>query len=324
MNNFKVSHICLANAFRDESNKDYRYGKRHEKFVELMKYFNDLNDHKPVVVSIKELRKCKDPTGEIDWESNDILNNLAVSGRYAIADCQPVKIHNTNGVNFYNPFYLGQLYDSRKLYKIESKIIHYYLDMYDTPENAPNMGGSYLYVRYAFKDSNGIPDLKRTFSIGTVHFPLQQTHKLISAKYFSEKASMLPDILIGDFNLFKDDSLYSEIYEELTKKFIDVITNNLTDQNAQLMYGTFFPFPHDKPPIPILYPYLNKQKGIECEPSHLDYVFTSKTSLIKCIGCQVLTKTFNPLNKDEIWSYDETTFPISDHLPLISNFLLDV
>lgn len=32
MNNFKVSHICLANAFRDESNKDYRYGKRHEKF----------------------------------------------------------------------------------------------------------------------------------------------------------------------------------------------------------------------------------------------------------------------------------------------------
>lgn len=311
----QIAHLCLANAFRDEKNETYRYGKRHSKFLRFMRSF----ESKPQIVSIKELRKCRDENGETELDPNDILNSLAVAGRYAVADCQPVKHHDTNRQEFYNPFYLGQLYDNKVLYKVSSKIVPYYLNIYDTPESAPNMGGSYLFVEYAPRNANGIPDLDRKFSVATVHFPLQEHHKLLSAKYFNKETSQLPDVLVGDFNLFKDDNLYSQIYDEILVNFRDVITDNLVNQNGEKMYGTFYPFPHDLPPVPILHPNLQKQDGVEGEPSHLDYVFISKNSKLKSGQCKVLTYTYNESNPDEVWTYDETTFPISDHLPLLVN-----
>lgn len=313
--NINISHICLANAFRDEMNPDYRYGKRHEKFLEFMKFLNS-SDKKPHVVSIKELRKCKDLLGEKDMDPNDIINQFAVFGKYAVADCQPVKVHDTNGMTYYNPMYLGQLYDNTRLYKMESKMVYYYQEMYDSPEAAPHMGGSYLYVKYAVRHQNGIPDFSNTFSVGTIHFPLPEQHKLITAKYFNKEETNVPDIIIGDFNFFKDDVLFPQIYNELTNKFIDVVTGNLKDQNGVQMFGTFYPFPHDKTPIPIVVPYSNKKEGVVGEPSHLDYVFLSKTSNMKYVDCMVLTNTFNPNNLTEVWSFDNTTFPLSDHLPM--------
>ncbi len=321
--NFNIAHVCLANAQRDEANQTYRYGKRHEKFLNLMEYFKN-STSKPIVVSIKELRKCKDSTGLVELDPNDIINQFALAGKYAVADCQPVKIHKTNGFPTYNPFYLGQIYDNTKLYKIESKIIPYYQIMYESAEAAPHMGGSYLYVKYAFRDDEGFPDPNKTFSVGTVHFPLPETHKLIAAKYFNIDGALLPDILIGDFNLFKDDKLFQDIYCELTKNFIDVMVTDkllkLTDQNNNKLYGTFYPFPHDNPPIPILPPNVEKTENIVGNHSQLDYVFLNKKSNIIFDNVMGMTNTFNSEKIDEVWSFDSSTFPLSDHLPLVAKF----
>jgi hypothetical protein len=76
------------------------------------------------------------------------------------------------------------------------------------------------------------------------------------------------------------------------------LTLNLTDELGYKVDGTFFPFPHDKPPVHISQPNVCDGSG-----SKLDYAFGNNVQSIKSL---ILTDLKN-----------ERGIPISDHFPLL-------
>lgn len=159
-----------------------------------------------------------------------------------------------------------------------------------------------LRVWYAPVGPDGVPDMDREFVVQTEHYPLQGPAKLRAAEITKRMWAVQPLINIGDFNLFRDDKEHDAIYAKLTEEKVDA-TKTLTDQHGQPMYGTFYPFPRDKPPVSIARPEENSP-----HVSKLDYAFVSKDSTkIRPKKAWLLTGL-----------QDATTgVPISDHLLLL-------
>jgi hypothetical protein len=195
---------------RDENNPDYRYGKRHERMIEY------IASCPSDVISIKELRTCKTPDGDKDLTPNSILQDFAQNSRFRIAGIACTKLHPTDGIPTYNPFYIGQLYDEKKLVVVNSHVFRYYPEVFRDPINKPHVGTAFLAVEYApLVPDNRLPDLKNSFIVETCHFPLAEFQKDAVCKWFVENE--LPSlervfgnldrktiIRTGDFNTFRD------------------------------------------------------------------------------------------------------------------------
>lgn len=321
---FIVEQICCANAQRNEQIEKYRYGSRLSKFLN---HFNSMKTsaERPTVISIKELRTCMDESGTTMTPLQQLFQ-LAKCGNYAPAlmDCQAFSYTGEESkFGEKNPFYIAQIYDHLKVENIKSHFFRFY-DIFT--ENPPDAGCAVLCTLYCLKNDLGISDQTKKFFVESYHFPMGGEHKLkisqfLMSEYLDRKRKVfadsesIPVIRVGDFNLFKDDSTFSSTYDNLTKDYIDVSTPNLQDEFGGKIYGTFFPFPHDNPPVKIAKPNEN-----DPNTSVLDYFFLKKNCGVTLTKCIAITSTNNPENPSEVMTYDTTTIPLSDHIPLLGFF----
>lgn len=299
-----IAHMCLANAHRDERTETFRYGARHAQFLSFFRATNGDREGRPDVVSLKELRACKSPDGTNVMTAFDLVNAYASAGRYAIAACDPVKLTATKKCDTYEPFHLAQLYDTTRLVKLTAVTARNYKQVFgvEAEEDAPHFGACTLTVTYA-PLIDGLPCHTSQFAVTTHHFHLDEQAKLNAAHAIavdtgvsqsSEPAAR--SVHIGDFNLFRDGASYDKIRHELTRELFDA-TAQLQDQFGKPMYGTFFPFPHDKPPVPIARPEENSPNT-----SRLDYAFVSRNVTVRKAW------VLRGMEVDGV--------PMSDHLPL--------
>lgn len=249
-----------------------------------------------------------------------IMLEYATCGAYEIATVDAVKLYQTDGIPFYNPFYLGQLYDSQKVVKVQSHAFHYCKDVFGSDTSHPHLGTLLVATVYAPKDSKGVPIMDKQFIVESCHFPLLEDHKIRIAKWLDEEypierarvfgacANELPVIRTGDFNTFKDKTeTYAQQMHYLTNGF-DIVSGSpvsYEDETIRL-YGTFYPFPHDiVPGITIEKPTVDSKNT-----SVLDYMFLSKSSKYIVPGkCRLMVQPYD-------------TVPLTDHLPMFVGFKL--
>lgn len=289
-------HCCLANSRNDERT-EYRYGFRHELMCEFLRAITKRQSFssasasvsttsRATIISLKELRSCRTLDGSQLMTPAEICRDYCNATGYAIATLDPVTLSPSKKGNPFNPMHLAQLYDPTIFAKVSSAIKRYNDDI------------AYLQCVYAPLTEHGGADLGRQFMAETHHFPIAQAEKLALAQSLNQHAvddGSEPIIRIGDFNLFPDDSLRDDIYGELTAGFVD-LTKTLSAVDGSAMYGTFYPFPHDKPPRPISEP--NQPEGF----SKLDYAFLSDN----CVATNVTAVVHQIYGR----------LPVSDHLPL--------
>ncbi len=247
-----IAQICLANAVRDEAQPEYRYGKREKHYLEL------ISQRQADVYSIKEIRPCQNEDGTEILSSLDIVNRLAAPRNLALAALIPNSLQVFPG-RPYNPFYLAQLYNPNKLVvqSTEMKVL------------SPTM--YYLRVRYMPKGENGVPIEAQAFTVDSVQFPTANADKTAIAASFSNDAHLCPRTLrVGDFNLFKDDPDHNEHLRLLGEGFQNAGSINMVNERLESMYGTFQPFPHDKPPVEVSPPWEDSP-----HTKFLDYVWVS-------------------------------------------------
>ncbi len=302
---FKISQVCLANATRDDMTENYRFGRRLGRINDML---SDMFTRQIDIVSIKEIRKCKDVSGQGMMEPSEIWNLFTHSSGYSSANFSPVKLTRTQGIENWRPFYMGQLYNPNKLTLVNTFCFRLYMEVFGSDTVTPHMGGCIISCLYAPNDPFNVPDISRLFFVDSFHLPINETHKLLMCKYICNNyqelktrifgETVVPTIRIGDFNTFcdKPDSIEQLHYlkQDWTVENTDM---TLVDKNFQKLDGssinyTFLPFPHDIIP------------GVE--NSFLDYVFLEKDSQLETISTVLVQ--------------DNLPVAISDHLPLIYSF----
>lgn len=294
---FKVEQLCCANAYRDEQFENFRYGKRHDQICDhIIKSRNENID----VISIKESRQCKDKDGNIKQPLWFIADICEKSG-YSLGGFDRVKNHQTEGMPSYTPFHLCQLYDDKKLIKIQSHAFWYYPELFGKFD-PPHLGGMILAVLYEIIN---MPD--NFILVESFHLPLQeqlktQASEWIKNKYPIERNKVFGDIQnivrSGDFNTFKDKETWKYQYECFSHDMIPATEKMFDENTGNQLYGTFYPFPHDFC-VPITLP---NEEGTN--HSVTDYMFCQGN--IKPIKCAL---TWNGLD-----------LRLSDHLPMKTTF----
>lgn len=217
---FTLLQLCLANAVRDERVEAYRYGNRHEAFLAMFEEFCN-SENKPGIISVKELRPCKSKDSTKLLTPYSIAADYARAGEYDVSFVEATKLYKTKGMEFYNPFYLGQLYDSKRFVKVQSHGFRYGADIFGSDDAPPHMGVLLVACVYAPRNAEGVPIMERQFMVESCHMPLAEDHKVKIAKWLSESYPEqrrrifgeidMPIIRTGDFNTFKD---MGETYEQ--------------------------------------------------------------------------------------------------------------
>jgi hypothetical protein len=315
MNQHKLSHICLANAFRDEQNENYRFGKRAAQFDLMFSEWKSLGDQKPGIVSIKELRACFNSDKTNLFSAVEIASHFAQQGGYAVASCESVKLHGSEGVSTYRPFYLAQLYDSNRFEKIGAVMHRYYEEIHGSNTKSPPHGCAHLTCTYA-PLVNGQPNLEKTFVVETMHFPVgSEAVKIKIAQLLNQKFAPAshgyPTIRVGDFNTFQDKVEHNELMNLLTSTMSSTSNVPLTDNDGTVMRGTFFPFPHDRL-LPI-------DKPSEAGQNHsvVDHIFVHRVD----VHHRMLDRrTYH--DSSSLDQFDDSVIPLSDHRPLQISFSL--
>lgn len=308
MSTLCIAQICLANAFRDEQTEEYRCGKRLAKYQRVLRDTCSSTD----VYSIKELRACRNPSGDKMLSAQGLLNELlSPTPELAQACCFPVKVHRTttkkNGP--YSPFYLAQVYNTERVTLLDSGVNHYYEQVFGDPTSPPAMGGCYIWGKYAPNRPDGFPDLTKTFVVKSFHLPFANDDKTKVCEYLC-RALHTKDpppvvIAVGDFNFFRDDKDHALHLQLWDKNFQNVSEQRLVSyQTGKRMFGTFWPFPHDVPPVKLDLPTEDSK-----HTSVLDHVFLSRGSETKLLSetCRLVEPT-------------DYAHPEWDHLPLFFSF----
>lgn len=297
-----VAQVCTANAQGDEKSENYKYRLRHDRIVSM---FNTFYDNQVDVISVKELRRCS--KNEIDvWHPEDIVKEYTSRTSYCSTQFYPVKLYGTEGMDFYNPFYVCHLYNPRKLVVKNTKCYWLYNDVYGSETSKPHSGGAVIVSHFFFKNEDGTCSDK-SFIVESWHFPIDEEQKIKLSSYKKEKFDEIrnrdfdgscPLIVTGDFNTFQDKEECKEQCQNLFHNFKHVSENKiLVDKNFnriedETVSWSFKPFPHDRCKI---------------EHSLLDYIFLSNRNL-----------SFQPT--ETLMIVDENPVQISDHLPLVQRF----
>jgi hypothetical protein len=283
---------------------------------------------------MKEIRKCKDRTGDSIMRPDQIASEIMQLG-YGLAGMDATKTNvtidsKTNESMEFNPFYLAQFYDPTKLLKVKSYTFEYDKGLFGKV-NSNSLGGIILACMYVpLMDEK--PDYSMAFLVESCHLPINDEQKTkvlkwIDMFYSAYRDNVFGDIALhysvircGDFNIFRDSASYSAQYSLLTSTFEDVSTDNLIEKSSHdKMYGTFYPFPHDiVQGIKIAKPTENSKST-----SVTDYFLINRFSdrNIKFVSCYLDTYTYSD-KENEVNTYDEKTIPVSDHIPLFCNFKL--
>lgn len=325
-----VAHICLANARRDEGFPDYRYGTRHESMKKLVAKFR--GDYKLSLLSIKELRACRDADGKSIMTAQQIAKDLASAANMEIASILPVSI-DPNRVPTYNPFHIGHFYDPKQLQHICTTPVYSYDKIYVPTDKNTHFGGMTLVSFFTRTtgdlkfDDDGFAECPRPASnficLVTHHMPIasgpRQRAVDFACKELTEKIntlrvellpaeSKITTIHIGDFNMFSDDPAYTTNIGKLDTAWGSDRTFGALDQHGKPMWGTFFPFPHDKPPVQIVEPWKPADSNTSQIHSKID-------------GAYVIGPT-SAQTKTTIWNPGSTTLPdcFYDHMPIIVEF----
>lgn len=316
----QVLQLCLANAMRDERVDAYRYGRRHARFLEMLRDMRR-RARLPAVVCVKELRHCKDADGGALTPSR-IAGDFAAAGSLEVAAVAPVKLVPTLGMPLYNPFYLGQLYDPAQLVHLNSFCVRYdALAFGEVP--SPHVGTAVLLGHYARCNSDGTADLAHQFIVESCHMPLREDHKTAAARWFatalpSVRASLfgvgddVPVIRIGDFNTFADKAECAGQLALLSEGFDHAGGDFVEWGGTTPLFGTFYPFPHDAVPDIVIASPLSRSPSV----SVLDHVFLSRGTHRLCVACKELILD-NYDAEGTRAAFDGATIPLSDHLPLL-------
>jgi hypothetical protein len=313
----KIAHFCLANAMRDEAKCPY--ASRH---LSMKDYICRCGAD---IVSIKELRTCKFDMTEYENSNvqtepivlspHRIVQDFVNASGLQLASIGCTKLHETDGIPTYMPFYLAQIYNASKFVVVNAHTFHYYNAVFGSPVSKPHAGTAFLAVEYA-PIIQGVPDMHKTFIVETCHFPLAETHKNAVCLWMVENELAELDrvfgnvkdktiIRTGDFNTFRDKEDHKLQLKLLTTNgFVDVSQDKRNKQDFnEKVYGTFYPFPWDQTPIPIGSP--TDKEAHSC----LDYFFMkSNPGKAEAGICTVDMMTFeNGKHKDT---------PMSDHFPI--------
>lgn len=157
-----VLHICLANSKRDEQSPEYRYGKRHKAMTDFLKEMS--SSENPSIISIKELRACKDSEGVHIMSPAEICRDFCAATGYLLAALVPMHSAPGTDVPDHSGFHLAQLYDPTQFANVGSTAIKIIDDQSPTSMY-------YLQCRYA-PLKHGIPNMARASYVETHHFPV--------------------------------------------------------------------------------------------------------------------------------------------------------
>jgi hypothetical protein len=92
-NSIKIVQLCTANASRDEKQPNYRYGMRHDTYVNFIQKL----DKKESVdfISVKELRQCQNKDKTKSMSPHDIVKDYCAETSLTHTPLYPVKLHPT-------------------------------------------------------------------------------------------------------------------------------------------------------------------------------------------------------------------------------------
>lgn len=265
---FTILQLCLANAMRDEKT-DLRLANRIHGLREIIRRSG------ADIVSIKEIRECDNHDRSGRLTPADIIQFLIQDSPYRLAAMIPMRESDRG----YHEFHLAQIYNPEKF----GYAAHHMLDYKHIFEKPPSIGHRMLCVTYRHIQTG------RIVVINSIHAPLDSDAKTRFFNYISQDSEVQDDdvkdiqlikelgrtnILIGDFNLFRDDIDHALHLTYLNKIGVDV-TQRMQNAHGAPMYGTFYPFPHDKIPNGIVITPPN-ERGLQ--HSKLDYCIVSRGS----------------------------------------------
>lgn len=306
-----VRHVCLANAMRDEANPKYRVGAR---LPQLDAMFEAMRDEAVDIVSIKELRDCMDESGTKVILATELAMRFAQKAGMVLAACQPATHRMKPGHAFYKPFYLAQLYRPGRVMLLRGVARNTVQGVADKE----TVELTTLHCTYApLRPSDRTPDVEeRGFVVETVHLmPVApEETKLRAARLLDAPATSNSVVIrIGDFNTFRDKPENGQLMACLTRDFRDITTGKLTDRSTGApMYGTFYPFPHDRQFGPVSPPDTDAPTT-----SFLDYVFLSPHAADHVFHVRRVTVDRRTYAKEQaLDAFDDAVIPVSDHLPL--------
>jgi endonuclease/exonuclease/phosphatase family metal-dependent hydrolase len=268
---FKVGQLCLAND-RSIEKAEFKYSSRHGKFCKF------IADHEADIWSIKELRNG----------AHDHMQDFSNHSGLAIACCFPVRYLHWHGV--FDPYYLGQLYNPKKLILFSAKP-HYYM-MEDCPYGTMFLDCTYIPL------INNKPEPDQAIQVLSYHLPGRADLNIKALRYIRSNTIYTENRVIktGDFNIFANSSEYAEQLDLLYQPCFTESTSDLITEDKQKCYGTFYPFTHDG----ILHPTQSPTQGFY--HSKPDFMF------------------HKGLKSTESIMYNEKE--LSDHFPIITSYAL--
>lgn len=304
-----VMHLDLSNSKQDEESSLYRLGSRIKEFRTLVLGHYHYID----VICIKEVRGCLDAHGRSMLTAHQVVEAI-IDGipELSLAACVPMEVYpkrNGRGGISFNPHYLAHVYNNTR---VVLKDIDIKRDGPTLPPDHPDAkiclshplcDGLFLTTFYSKLDSKGIPEIIDT-PVTSCHLPMQDEYKTEWLKYMVAKADEAPwscdrSILCGDFNTFRDDA-HRDVQLSCIGKLGTEVSAKMTDYFEKPLYGTFEPFPHNKPPVKIDSPYSSSGKA-----SKLDYAIVGKAW--QPMQCVLIDPVAGSENLDKF----------SDHWPMI-------
>lgn len=308
-----VMQLCFANATREEKSDNNNYSARKDNIICF------INKAKADIISIKEMRAYLDRKTNTEVSAHQQHMNVMFETGYASTQLYACKLHNTEGNNFYNPFYYAQLFNPNNVILIKSEGFHIYKDIFGSEESKPHSGCFILIALYAAKknieEKTSPIDTTKYFFVESYHQPIAEEHKTATAKwihdelpnkkkhYFSDYVDIETTLTIrvGDFNTFIDNKISRDQQHSYISDGFDHVSNEMIVLDSQDLQATdkkishtFIPFQGDK---------CYNEDGSEAENSTLDYAFVK-----------------NHKTKPTTYALDNAYFnnqKISDHVPFI-------
>ena len=253
---FQVHQLCCQNAFRDERNETRRYGKRHEMFLEYIREHGFGN-----IISLKELRNCKDAAGVVrhplhfigDMVSQEVRCPVPapLGARMQLAMLGITKQYATDGFDDFAPFHLAQLYCLNTFRFCGAEVFDYSEEAFGSKTCRPHMGGALLACAYELRSKPGF-----FFLVESFHAPFDENDKDRAAAWVRDvyparrEARFGPRFTLniirtGDFNFFADKPNCVEQEKAYLRGFVEGTREMFSYATGEHVYGTFFPSPDD-------------------------------------------------------------------------------
>lgn len=315
---FQVHQLCCQNAMRDERNATRRYGLRHEQFKNYVR-----NHGFGSILSLKELRNCKDAEGVLKHPLHFVGDLLSQEmnvpdetecttpfGKFMqLALIGITKQHLTDRLPEYAPFHLAQLYDPNTFVFHHGRVFDYHEEVFGSKTSRPHMGGAVIVCDYEVRRRPGFRFLVESF-----HAPFEEADKDAVAAWVRDVYPVLRNahfgvnytlniIRVGDFNFFADKPKCKHQEQAYLRGFVEGTREMFHAETGERVYGTFFPSPDDAYSKNAADPY----DGDDPLVGRLDRLYYTGAFAVRKV--QIMAPP-----RDKLRSFDD--IPISDHFPL--------